>query len=83
MDDAIANLLSEIQEAALDEAQPVTVALRHCVALGGVSESELLRDWASKELKGYAPDDVLPHTELCMHEFISTVLHPPRVLLLR
>jgi AbiTii len=49
-----------IEQAALDETVPVVVALRHCLALGGRAGSTALRDWASKELQGYGPDDDLP-----------------------
>lgn len=54
------SLLSKIEQAALDETVPVVVALRHCLALGGRAGSTALRDWASKELQGYGPDDDLP-----------------------
>jgi hypothetical protein len=39
---------------------PVKVALRHCLSLGSRAGSAALRDWASKELEGYEPDDELP-----------------------
>jgi AbiTii len=54
------SLLNKIEQAALDETVPVVVALRHCLALGGRAGSTALRDWASKELQGYGPDDDLP-----------------------
>jgi hypothetical protein len=54
------SLLARIEQAALDEAVPVKVALRHCLSLGGRAGSAALRDWASKELQGYGPDDELP-----------------------
>jgi AbiTii-like protein len=53
-------LLARIEQAALDEAVPVKVALRHCLSLGGRAGSAALRDWASKELQGYGSDDELP-----------------------
>jgi AbiTii/Helix-turn-helix domain of resolvase len=54
------SLLSKIEQAALDETAPVVTAPRHCLALGGRAGSAALRDWASKELQGYGPDDGLP-----------------------
>jgi AbiTii len=53
-------LLARIEQAALDEAVPVKVALRQCLSLGGRAGSAALRDGASKELHGYGPDDELP-----------------------
>jgi hypothetical protein len=38
----------------------MATALRKCVVLGGKSGSAELRDWATRELKGYGPDDDLP-----------------------
>ena len=60
MVDSSAALLSEIEAAVLDEDVPITVALRKCLVLGGRAGSEALRNWASKELNGYSPDDELP-----------------------
>lgn len=54
------NLLAQIEAAALDEEHSVAGALRKCVALGGQAGSTELRDWASKELRGYHGDDELP-----------------------
>jgi hypothetical protein len=54
------SLLAKIEQAALDETVPLVTALRHCLALGGRAGSTALRDWASKELQGYGPDDELP-----------------------
>jgi AbiTii len=54
------SLLTKIEQAALDDAVPVKVALRHCLSLGGRAGSAALREWASKELQGYGPDDELP-----------------------
>lgn len=54
------SLLDQIEQDALDDAVPVATALRKCVALGGRSGSEALRDWAAKELNGYQGEDELP-----------------------
>lgn len=54
------SLIAEIERDALDDAVPLATALRKCIVLGGKSGSEALRDWASRELKGYGPDDQLP-----------------------
>jgi hypothetical protein len=59
-DEVADSLLSEIERDALDDSVPVGTALRKCVALGGRSGSEALRDWATQELQGYGPDDDLP-----------------------
>jgi AbiTii len=54
-----ADLLSQIEADALDDGVPVATALRKCVALGGKAGSTELRDWATRELRGYG-DDALP-----------------------
>jgi hypothetical protein len=54
------SLLAQIEAAALDEEHSVAGALRKCVALGGQAGSSELRDWATKELRGYDNDDELP-----------------------
>ncbi len=53
------NLLSEIERDLLD-GKPLADLLRKCVMLGGKSGSAELRDWASKELRGYEPTDEPP-----------------------
>ncbi|MBT2270671.1 AbiTii domain-containing protein [Rhodococcus qingshengii] len=54
-------LLTEIERDLLD-GKPLADLLRKCVLLGGRSGSVELRDWATKELKGYegAKDDEIP-----------------------
>lgn len=52
--------LAEIESDALDESVSVATALRKCVALGGKSGSAELRDWATRELKGYPNLEDLP-----------------------
>jgi hypothetical protein len=54
------DLVAQIENDALDGNMSVATALRKCIALGGRSGSEALRDWATRELKGYSRDDELP-----------------------
>lgn len=54
------SLIDAIEQDALDDSAPVATALRRCVVLGGKSGSEKLRDWATRELKGYHGEDDLP-----------------------
>jgi AbiTii len=53
-------LLSQIEQAALDERASVASALRKCLILGGRAGSTELREWAVRELQGYKPTDELP-----------------------
>lgn len=53
-------LIAQIERDALDDSISVATTLRKCVALGGQSGSESLRDWATRELKGYGGQDGLP-----------------------
>jgi hypothetical protein len=52
-------LLAEIERDLLD-GKPLADLLRKCIMLGGKSGSVELRDWASKELRGYAKAEELP-----------------------
>ena len=52
-------LLSEIERDLLG-GKPLADLLRKCVVLGGRSSSVELRDWASRELRGYNVGDDLP-----------------------
>lgn len=54
------DLIEQIEHDALDTDVPIATALRKCIALGGKSGSEELRDWATRELKGYGPDEEVP-----------------------
>jgi AbiTii len=55
------SLVEQIERDALDEGVSVAATLRKCIALGGRSGSEQLRDWATRELQGYyGEDDELP-----------------------
>jgi AbiTii len=53
-------LVVQIERDALDGKASLAAALRKCIALGGESRSEELRDWATRELKGYPGVDDLP-----------------------
>jgi hypothetical protein len=53
-------LLREIEAGALDSWTPIADVLRKVIAIGGRYHSPELRDWASRELNGYGPDDELP-----------------------
>lgn len=52
--------MAEIESGALDSDADLPKLLRTCIALGGSIGTADLRDWASRELKGYGPDDDLP-----------------------
>ncbi len=52
-------LLADIERDLISD-KPLADVLRMCVLLGGQVGSVPLREWASKELKGYAPGDDLP-----------------------
>jgi hypothetical protein len=54
------SLISQIERDALDDAAPLATVLRKCVVLAGKSRSDALRDWATRELKGYGGEDELP-----------------------
>jgi AbiTii len=54
------SLLSQIEDEALKGESDLPSALRKCVALGGRSGSEALREWAIGELKGYVGASELP-----------------------
>ncbi|TAL20164.1 MAG: hypothetical protein EPN99_09605 [Frankiales bacterium] len=49
---AAAGLLAQIEADVLSDA-PLAAALRKCVALGGQTGSPDLREWATRELRGY------------------------------
>lgn len=54
------DLLAKIERGAHDATSDLTSLLRRCITLGGVTGSESLRKWASRELMGYGNDDELP-----------------------
>ena len=51
-------LIDEIEEDALNADVPISTPLRKLVALGGQAGSAELREWASRELRGYVGTDV-------------------------
>lgn len=53
-------LIDDIERDALDEQAAIPSVLRKCLALGGQTGSEALRDWATRELNGYGREDSLP-----------------------
>ncbi|MGD0985468.1 MAG: hypothetical protein ABSA65_16900 [Acidimicrobiales bacterium] len=53
-------ILDEIEKEAVSGQPDLPTLLRKCIALGGQTGSTDLRDWATKELKGYGSDDELP-----------------------
>jgi hypothetical protein len=55
-----ADRLTAIEEGALDPKSDLATVLRQCLSLGAAAGSERLREWASRELSGYEPDDALP-----------------------
>lgn len=54
------SLLRQIEPDALDCGADVLAALRKWVALGGQRGDESVREWASRELKGYDGASALP-----------------------
>lgn len=55
-----AQLLDEIHNGALESTTNLPDLLRKCIALGGETGSERLRDWAQQELMGYGPGTEVP-----------------------
>lgn len=55
-----AQLLDEIHDGALDSRIHLPDLLRKCIALGGETGSERLRDWARQELVGYGAGTEVP-----------------------
>jgi hypothetical protein len=53
------SLLSQIESDVVSDA-PLAGALRKCIVLGGAAGSVELRDWATKELRGYSGEEDLP-----------------------
>lgn len=54
------NLMSEIERDVLDGNTSLADALRKCVVLGGKAGSAELREWASRELRGYQSAEETP-----------------------
>ena len=53
-------LLLEIEAGTLDHRTPIGDLLRKVITFGGQAGSAELRDWAARELRGYAGDDEVP-----------------------
>jgi hypothetical protein len=54
------DLITQIELGALDSAVPLADTLRKVIVLGGQAGSTELRDWASRELRGYDGETELP-----------------------
>lgn len=54
------SLLRSLRTQMLDESEPLAGLLRKCLVLGAETGSEVLREWARKELNGYDNGDELP-----------------------
>jgi hypothetical protein len=54
------DLLGQIEREAVQANADLPTLLRKCIALGGISGSVALREWATRELKGYGQGDTLP-----------------------
>ncbi len=52
--------LVQLERAVLDDSVSLASALRRCLMLGAYAHHQELREWALKELDGYAADDDLP-----------------------
>jgi hypothetical protein len=55
-----ADLLVDIQRGALEPTTNIADLLRKCLALGSELGSQRLQQWATRELKGYKPEDEFP-----------------------
>ena len=53
-------LLAQIEAGVLDDMVPLSSLLQKCIVLGGQAGSEKMRDWARRELNGYAGADTVP-----------------------
>jgi AbiTii len=53
-------LLAQIEGDVVDDAVPLSSLLQKCIVLGGQTGSEKMRDWARRELNGYAGADTVP-----------------------
>lgn len=53
-------LLAQIEADVVDDSVPLSSLLQKCIVLGGQAGSEKMRDWARRELNGYAGADTVP-----------------------
>lgn len=75
------SLLDQIERDALNESTSVAAALRKCVALGGRSGSESLRNWATRELEGYYDADDLPQYRVVAAAIQMDVVSPYGIMI--
>jgi hypothetical protein len=60
MDHKRGGLLAQIEADVVDDTVPLSSLLQKCIVLGGQAGSEKMRDWARRELNGYAGADTVP-----------------------
>jgi hypothetical protein len=53
-------LLAQIEADVVDDRVPLSSLLQKCIVLGGQAGSQKMRDWARRELNGYAGADTVP-----------------------
>ena len=53
-------LLAQIEADVVDDRVRLSSLLQKCIVLGGQAGSEKMRDWARRELNGYADADTVP-----------------------
>ena len=53
-------LLAQIEADVVDGTVPLSSMLQKCIVLGGQAGSQKMRDWARRELNGYAGADTVP-----------------------
>lgn len=53
-------LLRSLRDAMIDESESLAGLLRKCLLLGAETKSDQLRDWARRELNGYADEEEVP-----------------------
>ncbi len=58
--DVTDTVLHALRTRALDESEPLAGLLRKCLILGAETGSDALREWARRELNGYADDSTVP-----------------------
>lgn len=70
---ADAGLLAQIEADVLDDA-PLAAALRKCVALGGQTGSADLREWATRELRGYPVADLPDYRKITCALYVDAIV---------
>lgn len=69
-----ADILKSLRDQVLDESEPLVGLLRKCLALGAVTGSDELREWAKNELNGYPDDALAPeYRQLHAQLFVDTM----------